>query len=118
MFEHLEKWAVKPEGINFRRWKNGDIIGHTALETTFQDNFKVPYYVVHRAHFHGALHQRAQELGVVIDLNSRVIKYNEAQGSVVLADGSRISGDLVIAADGKLKQLCSNSLRDGYLHTY
>lgn len=103
MFEHLEKWAVKPECINFRRWENGNVIGHTALGMNFQDSFKIPYYVVHRAHFHEALHQRALQLGVVVDLDSRVVRYNEEQGSIVLADGSIFKGDLVIAADGKIK---------------
>ncbi|PVH98236.1 FAD/NAD(P)-binding domain-containing protein [Periconia macrospinosa] len=100
VFEHLEKWAVQPEAINFRRWENGKIIGYTALGDDFKDNFEVPYYVVHRAHFHESLHQRALQLGVVVKLGCRVVKYNEHQGSVLLESGSVIRGDLVVAADG------------------
>lgn len=93
---------VKPEGINFRRWEDGRIIGHTALGHTFQQDFQVPYYVVHRAHFHEALHQRALQLDVLVDLGCKVIQYNEESGSVILGDGSVVQGDLVVAADGKL----------------
>lgn len=101
MFDHLQKYAVQPEGINFRRWENGNVIGHTALGQAFQDNFEVPYYVVHRAHFHEALYQRAMDLGVSVELGCRVKEYEESKSAVVLESGRRICGDLVIAADGR-----------------
>ncbi|CAN9305919.1 unnamed protein product [Alternaria alternata] len=100
VFEHLEKWVVKPDAIHFRRWEDGREIGRTALGKDFRENFKVPYYVVHRAHFHHALHQRALQLGVMIELNARVVKYSEKSASVELANNSIIMADLVIAADG------------------
>ena len=102
VFEYLRKWTVKPEAINFRRWENGNIIGYTSLGKTFVEDFEVPYYVVHRAHFHEAMHQRALELGVAIRLNSRVVEYREQMGSVELANGSIVQGDLVVAVDGRL----------------
>lgn len=101
VLEHLQKYAVQPEGIHFRRWENGNIIGYTALGQTFQDDFEVPYYVVHRAHFHEALYQRAMQLGVSMTLGCRVMEYEESKGSVVLENGQRIRGDLIIATDGK-----------------
>lgn len=97
----MEKWAVKPESINFRRWENGNVIGYTSLGNAFQDNFEVPYYVVHRAHFHEALHLQALKMGAIIDLNCKVVQYIEHEGSVVLADGSVVQGDVVVAADGR-----------------
>lgn len=92
---------MKPDAIHFRRWEDGREIGCTALGKDFQENFKVPYYVVHRAHFHNALHQRALQLGVVVELNTRVVKYCEKSASVELANDTIIMADLVIAADGK-----------------
>ncbi|KAH7083976.1 hypothetical protein FB567DRAFT_530353 [Paraphoma chrysanthemicola] len=100
VMQHLEKSVVRPQGINFRRWENGRIIGHTALGQSFRDNFEEPYYVVHRAHFHDALLNRALQLGVKVDLGCRVVQYSESIGSVLLADGTTVSGDLVVAADG------------------
>lgn len=102
VLKDLEKWAVKPECINFRRWKDGSVIGHTALGGTFQDNFQVPYSVVHRAHFHESLVRRAVQLGVTIDLDCKVVQYKPPEGCVVLADGTVVEGDLVVAADGGL----------------
>jgi salicylate hydroxylase len=102
VFDSLRKCAVKPEAINFRRWENGNVIGYTSLGKTFVEDFEVPYYVVHRAHFHEAMHQRALELGVAIQLNSRVVEYCEQVAYVVLANGSIVQGDLVVAVDGRL----------------
>ena len=85
-----------------RRWQDGRVIGHTALGETFQDDFEVPYYVVHRAHFHDALYQTALQLGVVVDLNCTVAEYDLKDGSVTLVDGTSVQGDIVVAADGKL----------------
>ncbi|XP_014551814.1 hypothetical protein COCVIDRAFT_19972 [Bipolaris victoriae FI3] len=100
VLQHLHKDAVQPEGIYFRRWETGNTIGYTALGQTFQDDFDVPYYVLHRAHFHEALYQRALELGVSVKLGCRVKEYEDSKGSVVLESGQRIHGDLIIAADG------------------
>ena len=61
----------------------------------------MPYYVVHRAHFHEALYERAIELGVSVELGCRVREYEESKGSVVLESGLRVCGDLIIAADGR-----------------
>ena len=77
------------------------MIGRTKLGDSFQADFDVPYYVVHRAHFHEALCLRAKELGVTIELNKTVASYDAQNGSVVMADGFIVSGDIVVAADGK-----------------
>lgn len=100
VFRYLEQSATRPDSIKFRRWENGDVIGLTALDSEFAENFGSPYHVVHRADFHKALHQRAIELGVQVRLNSRVVEY-AGGSSAVLQDGSVVDGDLVVAADGE-----------------
>ncbi|KAK1763153.1 hypothetical protein QBC33DRAFT_459986 [Phialemonium atrogriseum] len=109
VFEHLDELAVKPNCINFRRWENGAVIGHTKLEPDFQQNYGAPYYVAHRAHLHRALSERAASLGVAVRLNSRVTKYNAESASVTLSDGTVVRGDLVVAADG-IKSLARDTL--------
>lgn len=92
---------MEPDGITFRRWQDGDAIGFTKLVPEFRETYGAPYYVVHRAHFHEALHQLAQKLGVTIRLRAKVIRFSEHDPSVTLADGSIVTAELVIAADGK-----------------
>jgi hypothetical protein len=79
------------------------VIGHTALGANYKSDFGVPYYVVHRAHYHDALHKVAVKLGVTIQLGARVIEYQEKKGTVVLEDGSVVAGDLVVAVDGMIR---------------
>lgn len=92
---------MEPDGITFRRWQDGDAIGFTKLVPEFRDTYEAPYYVVHRAHFHEALQQLAQKLGVTIRLRAKVTRFSEQDPSVTLADGSIMTAELVIAADGK-----------------
>lgn len=56
--------------------------------------------MVHRAHLHDALHQLALQLGVDVKVNHRVVEYNEENPSVKVEDGTILSADLIIAADG------------------
>jgi salicylate hydroxylase len=92
--------TVEPEGISFRRWQTGRVIGYTKLVPEFRKSFDAPYYVVHRAHFHDALYRRAIELGVNVLINHKTIDYNDAAPSVTLANGEVLNADLVVAADG------------------
>lgn len=99
---HLQKQAVQPDGISFRRWQSGEKIGFTDLTGDFLDVYEEPYYVVHRAHYHSALHHRAKELGVKIRLNSRVHKYDAERGTITLTGGEVFQGDFIVAADGEI----------------
>lgn len=73
-----------------------------------EEKFGAPYYVIHRAHFHDALHQRAVQLGVEVVVNARVTEVDPTSGTITLADGKQICGDLIIGADGTF-----NVLKDG-----
>jgi salicylate hydroxylase len=87
--------------MSFRRWKDGEVIGYTKLVPEFRQNFNAPYYVIHRAHFHDALHKLAIKLGVNVRVASRAIEYNADAAAVKLSDGTWYEGDLIVAADGK-----------------
>jgi salicylate hydroxylase len=97
---YLKPYVTEPESISFRRWQTGNVIGNTRLIPDFTDKFDAPYYVIHRAHFHAALYQKVQDMGIEIKLGARVENYNPATGSITLADGTIYTGDLIVAADG------------------
>lgn len=98
---YLLPYVRDMEDIFFRRWQNGKVIGRTKLAPDFVENFGAPYYVIHRAHFHSALCQRAYDLGIEIKLGAQAVDFNALAGSVTLSDGTIHTADLVIAADGK-----------------
>jgi salicylate hydroxylase len=97
----LKTAVVEPNGMTFRRWLDGKVIGYTKLVPQFRENFHGAYYVIHRAHFHDALYRRALELGVQVKVASRVEKYDMEAPSVQLVNGDTLQADLIVAADGK-----------------
>ncbi|PSN61458.1 FAD/NAD(P)-binding domain-containing protein [Corynespora cassiicola Philippines] len=106
---HLHDWGLehrlaavgtRPDAMTFRRWENGNAIGHTDLGPEYRAKFHAPYYVIHRADFHEILHARAIELGVDMHLSSKVTSYDPDGPAVSTDDGRVFKGDLVVAADG------------------
>jgi 2-polyprenyl-6-methoxyphenol hydroxylase and related FAD-dependent oxidoreductases len=97
---YLKEYVIEPESISFRRWQSGNVIGLTQLIPNFREQFGAPYYVIHRANFHSALHKRALDLGVTVKVASRVVGYNIEEPSIVLENDETVSSDLVVAADG------------------
>jgi salicylate hydroxylase len=106
----LLKWGIGPflgdrvvelEGMSFLRWEDGEKIAYTRLVPDFRQNFEAPYLVVHRAHFHDALHKLALKLGVDIHTGSKVEVYDAGAATAHMQNGKSYSGDLIVAADGK-----------------
>lgn len=85
-----------------RRWQNGKVIGRTRLDPEFKAEFDAPYWVIHRAHFHAAMHALAVDLGVTVNLASKIVLYDVERPSITLENGEIVSADLIVAADGKL----------------
>lgn len=99
--EFLEQKVVEPTNIKFRRWKTGTEIGCTKLVPNHRQDFDAPYYVIHRAHFHEALHALALKSGANIKIASKVVEYNPEMPSITLQNSEIHTADLVIAADGR-----------------
>ncbi|CAI7564177.1 unnamed protein product [Penicillium glandicola] len=97
---YLKEYVTEPGSISFRRWQSGSVIGLTKLIPNFREQFGAPYYVIHRANFHSALHKRALDAGVTVKVASRVVGYNVEGPSIALENGETASADLVVAADG------------------
>lgn len=99
--EFLQEKVVEPTSIKFRRWKNGAEIGCTRLFPEHRQKFNAPYYVVHRAHFHDALHRLALKLGAKVEIDAKVQEYDPEIPSITLANGQTYTADLIVAADGE-----------------
>lgn len=98
--EAMRKSSAVPKNLFWRRWENGKTIAHTKLNPQFEEWFGVPYHVTHRAHLHAVLHQKTVELGVPIKLATRIERYQPDLPCIVLADGTVVKADLILAADG------------------
>lgn len=100
--KRLSELATRPRKCNMRHWK-GELLSDMDFHR-YEEMLGTPFWDFHRSNLHGALLHRAQELGAVIRVNSRVtnvvVAEDEKSAAVVLADGTTRTADLVVGADG------------------
>lgn len=84
------------ENIHVRRWQDGSLLGTMPVNKTFGQQV-----VIHRADLHNTLIEKALQLpNVELRVNSTVVNVGFSPASVRLSDGSVVTGDVVIGADG------------------
>ncbi len=101
--DELEKFAVRPQAFEFRRFDNGELMHRIALGEQHEQAHGAPYYHLHRADLHALLARTVHRLDAdCIHLNAKAEGFEETADGVTLrlADGSRIQGDVLIGADG------------------
>ncbi|MDB5770872.1 MAG: monooxygenase [Burkholderia sp.] len=101
--DELEKVAVRPQAFEFRRFNTAELLHRIPLGEHHEKANGAPYLHLHRADLHDLLARKVQELDPdCITLNARAEGFEESADSVTLklADGSRITGDVLIGADG------------------
>lgn len=91
--------SIVPNRMYIRHWKDGTVVGTTHVDE-MEERYGAPYIVTHRSVLHSVLHKHAVAAGAEVMLDSRVVKYDFADGAVELHNGQRLSADLVVAADG------------------
>lgn len=103
VFKQLEKVSCAPEKKEFRLWNSGDSwpmfdLGEMAIE-----KYGYPYLTVYRPDLLGTLVDAAREIKPdVFHLGQSVvdIQQDEQSATLILQDGSSITGDILIGADG------------------
>ncbi|KAK8127972.1 FAD/NAD(P)-binding domain-containing protein [Apiospora sp. TS-2023a] len=98
VLEKLKKFSVVSEATQLRRWKNGELLCTRTVGEALDERW--PWLVIHRADYQRILVQEAQELGVTIRLGSHVQAVDFDLGSLTLASGEVITGDIIVGADG------------------
>ena len=98
---HLEKIAVRPEGVAYRRYNTGELLGFTKWGLDLERDYGAPYYHIHRADLHKLLYDLVSP-HVTIRLGSTVVGCDPgpASPSVTLESGEVIRADLIVGADG------------------
>lgn len=95
--EAVAEAGVEPTRQRIQHWEDG----RTLLEvdrTGQRAKYGAPYVTIHRADLHDALSLAASAAGVRLRCDARVI--GSEGSSAILADGTRVHGDLLIGADG------------------
>lgn len=99
----LEKWAVKPERIDFRDFQSGQILHSMALGEDYVQRYGAEYWHCHRADLQACLLSAVNlHNDIKVSLNACVESYYESPQSVAvkLTNGHTIEGDCLIGADG------------------
>lgn len=98
--EEAERVAVKPITFRVLSFETGDVISDMPLGKEAEERYGAPFYQFHRADLLGIL--RSNLPADVLRLDSRVEDFTQDENgvTVVLANGQKISGDVLIGADG------------------
>ncbi|HKS17750.1 MAG TPA: 3-hydroxybenzoate 6-monooxygenase [Bradyrhizobium sp.] len=91
-------------------------ITHVDLRENFRNRFGNPYAVVHRGDLHGVFLRSCRDHPLLeLRVNSEVAGYDQDESSVTvrLADGERVTGALLIGADGLWSNVRKQVVSDG-----
>lgn len=89
--------GVEPSRQRFQHWRDGRTL--VAIDRSVQRaKYGAPYITIHRADIHDVLCTAAREAGVDMRAGSPVVA--SAGSSVTLADGTTVTGDVLVGADG------------------
>ena len=102
---HIVKYCTEPVDLRMMRWKTGEVLVECPLKQPAQEEYKSPYWHIHRADFHRGLMARAQEVGVAVHLNSRITEVEPDVPKLTTKGGKTYTPDLVVASDG-LHSIC------------
>lgn len=86
-------------GFNIHKWDTGEIVLN---QKTPPRDETAPNFNGHRGELHEIVFDYAREIGVEINLGHRVEQYweNDNEAGIVLEDGTKVTGDVVVASDG------------------
>lgn len=92
--------ATKPALLRIHRFSGELLAQRTNYEHEVQAHYGAPLWGLHRVDLQLALARRAQELGVMVRLATKVVDMNFGAPAVTLTNGDCVAGDLLVAADG------------------
>jgi salicylate hydroxylase len=98
----VESVAVRPQLTKSRRWATGEVIGQASLGKDLEDRYGAPYLHVYRPDLIEVLARHVtHRLGSsVIRLGLLATSVDAATGTTHLSDGTTITSDVIVAADG------------------
>jgi salicylate hydroxylase len=108
--------AVYIDQLRLMDARTAEEITHVDLREAFRARFGNPYAVVHRGDLHGVFLKACQAHSLIeLRVSSEVVGYDQDGASVTahLASGERVSGSLLIGADGLWSNVRKQMIGDG-----
>jgi salicylate hydroxylase len=98
--DHLASFAVRPEALEMRRWKDNSVLRRTPLGQACEDMFGAPYYTMHRADLHEGLAGLVPPGIVHLGLRCADVTETSREVRLGFSGGSAAAADVVLGADG------------------
>ncbi|MBX6319696.1 FAD-dependent monooxygenase [Pigmentiphaga sp.] len=101
--EALEQTVVRPQSFEFRRFDTGELMHRIPLGQEHERRHGAPYFHIHRADLHDLLARAVLKMdpeSIVLGARADRFEENEHGVTLHLADGRRVSGDVLVGADG------------------
>lgn len=98
--EALHDVATLPHARDVRDWQSGEVLAQIPLRDTATARWGAPYYMMHRADLHNALRRRLGDEYITLGARCVSVDQDAEQVTACFADGRRVTGDLLIGADG------------------
>ncbi len=114
--EAARNMAVYIDQLRFMDALTAQEVCHVDLDEGFRARFKNPYAVVHRGDLHGVLLKACRDSDLIeLRVSSEVTGYDQDGASVTvrLASGERVTGSLLIGADGLWSNVRKQVTADG-----
>jgi 2-polyprenyl-6-methoxyphenol hydroxylase-like FAD-dependent oxidoreductase len=114
--EAARAMAVYIDQLRLMDALSAEEISHVDLREAFRARFKNPYAVVHRGDLHGVFLKACQASDrIELRTNCEVKEYDQDGGSVTarLASGERVTGALLVGADGLWSNIRKQVVGDG-----
>jgi salicylate hydroxylase len=99
----LQRHAVRPESFQFLRYDTGELLHLIVLGEEHEKRHGHPYFQIHRVDLHQGLMQAVLALdpmALVLGKRAKAVRETEGHASVSFEDGSEVSAELLIGADG------------------
>ena len=114
--EKAREMAVFIDELRLMDALTGEEIVQIPLQEAFRNRFGNPYAVIHRGDLHGVMLAACRESPLVdLQVNADVVGYSQDGSSVSaeLASGERITGAMLIGADGLWSRVRAQLVGDG-----
>ncbi|KAK5690401.1 hypothetical protein LTR97_012269 [Elasticomyces elasticus] len=115
LYERLKDYgAVTVQNHVMRAYNTGRVLASKTAGPVTAELYGTEWMVIHRARYHSLLLEEAIRLGVEVRLGCEVaeVKVKASVTVLTLQDGSTVSGDVVIGADGLWSQMRRSGLHD------
>jgi salicylate hydroxylase len=100
LYDGIREIGFEPDAHVVRGWKTGDVVSRTPMKGVYEKRFGTGYFGFHRADLLALLEQHFPRERIRLGMRCEDVWTDGDRAVARFADGTRISADAVIGADG------------------